>query len=58
MLGVEESEEYSFYGTSAARGQYPAQPLLGKTREHWSASEHGSHYRRDSSSESHEHWII
>ena len=44
---VEESEEYSFYCTSAAPEQYSAQQLLGKTREHWSASENGSHYRRD-----------
>jgi predicted transposase YbfD/YdcC len=44
---IEESEEYSFYCTSLAPGQYTAQQLLGKTREHWSASENGAHYRRD-----------
>jgi predicted transposase YbfD/YdcC len=41
------SEEYSFYCTSAAPGQYSAQQLLEKIREHWSASENGAHYRRD-----------
>jgi hypothetical protein len=44
---VDSSEEYSFYATSAAPGQYSAQELLGKIRDHWSASENGSHYRRD-----------
>ena len=41
------SEEYSFYGTSAAPEQYSAQQLLEKIREHGSASENGAHYRRD-----------
>jgi hypothetical protein len=44
---LESSEEYSYYCTSAAPGQYSAQQLLEKPREHWSASENGSHYRRD-----------
>jgi len=44
---IEESEEYSFYATSAAPGQYTAQQLLQATRDHWSASENGAHYRRD-----------
>lgn len=42
-----ESEEYSFYATSAAPGQYTAQQLLQTIRDHWSASENGAHYRRD-----------
>ena len=44
---TQESQEYSFYCTSATPGQYSAQQLLEKTREHWSASENGAHYRRD-----------
>lgn len=44
---VDESEEYSFYATSAAPGQYTAQQLLQTIRDHWSASENGAHYRRD-----------
>ena len=44
---TEQSEEYSFYCTSAAPGQYSAQQLLEKIRKHWSASENGAHYRRD-----------
>jgi predicted transposase YbfD/YdcC len=44
---IEESQEYSFYCTSAAPGQYSALQLLEKTRDHWSASENGAHYRRD-----------
>ena len=44
---TEESEEYSFYCTSAAPKQYSAQQLLGIIRNHWSSSENGSHYRRD-----------
>jgi hypothetical protein len=44
---IAESEEYSFYATSAAPGQYTAQQLLQTIRDHWSASENGSHYRRD-----------
>lgn len=44
---IEESEEYSFYCTSAAPNQYSASELLGFIRGHWSASENGSHYRRD-----------
>jgi predicted transposase YbfD/YdcC len=42
-----QSEEYSFYCTSAAPNQYNAQQLLQSIRDHWSASENGSHYRRD-----------
>ena len=44
---VEECEEYSFYATSAARNQYSAPRLLQFIRDHWSATENGSHYRRD-----------
>jgi len=44
---TEESEEYSFYCTSAAPGQYSAGQLLQVIRDHWSASENGAHYRRD-----------
>jgi len=44
---TEQSEEYSFYCTSAAPKQYSAQQLLQAIRDHWSASENGSHYRRD-----------
>lgn len=44
---IEEFEEYSFYCTSAAPGQYGAPQLLQIIRDHWSASENGSHYRRD-----------
>jgi predicted transposase YbfD/YdcC len=42
-----ESQEYAFYCTSAAPGQYSAAQLLQTIRDHWSASENGSHYRRD-----------
>lgn len=44
---IEESEEYSFYATSAAPQQHSAAQLLQFIRGHWSASENGSHYRRD-----------
>ena len=44
---TEESEEYSFYCTSAAPKQYSAQQLLQIIRNHWSSSENGAHYRRD-----------
>ena len=44
---VETSEEYAFYCTSAAPKQYSAQQLLQAVRDHWGASENGSHYRRD-----------
>ncbi len=44
---TEESEEYSFYCTSAASNQYSAQQLLQAIRDHWSGTENGSHYRRD-----------
>jgi predicted transposase YbfD/YdcC len=44
---TEESEEYSFYCTSAAPKQYSAPQLLQSIRDHWSSSENGSHYRRD-----------
>lgn len=42
-----QSEEYSFYATSAAPKQYTAQRLLQAIRDHWAAIENGSHYRRD-----------
>jgi predicted transposase YbfD/YdcC len=44
---TEQSEEYSFYCTSAAQKQYSAQQLLQSIRDHWSAIENGTHYRRD-----------
>jgi len=44
---IEQFEEYSFYATSAARRQYSAPRLLQFIRDHWSATENGSHYRRD-----------
>ncbi len=44
---IEESEEYSFYCTSAAQGQHSTQQLLEIIRGHWSGSENGAHYRRD-----------
>ncbi len=44
---TEESEEYSFYCTSAAPKQYGAEQLLEIIRSHWSSSENGAHYRRD-----------
>ena len=44
---TEQSEEYSFYCTSAAPKQYSARQLLQSIRDHWGASENGSHYRRD-----------
>jgi predicted transposase YbfD/YdcC len=44
---TEQSEEYSFYCTSAAHRQYHAGQLLQAIRDHWSGSENGSHYRRD-----------
>lgn len=44
---VASSQEYAFYCTSAAPKQYPAQQLLQAIRDHWGASENGSHYRRD-----------
>ena len=44
---IEEFSEYSFYCTSAAPEQYNAEQLLGFIRGHWSASENGSHHRRD-----------
>jgi hypothetical protein len=44
---VEESQEYSFYCTSADAAQYSAAQLLDFIRGHWSASENGAHYRRD-----------
>ena len=45
--GVETAEEYAFYSTSAAPGQYSAAQLLQSIRDHWGASENGAHYRRD-----------
>ena len=44
---TEESEEYSFYSTSAAQGQHSAGQLIQVIRDHWSASQNGAHYRRD-----------
>jgi len=44
---IEQSEEYSFYATSAAPTQYTARQLLQAIRDHWAATENGSHYRRD-----------
>jgi len=44
---IKEFDEYSFYCTSAAPGQYSAQRLLEFVRGHWSAIENGAHYRRD-----------
>lgn len=44
---TEKSQEYSFYCTSAAPRQYSGAQLLETIRHHWSASENGSHYRRD-----------
>ena len=44
---TEQSEQYSFYCTSAAPKQYSAQRLLQAVRDHWGACENGSHYRRD-----------
>ncbi|MGO9199600.1 MAG: hypothetical protein ACLQM8_03560 [Limisphaerales bacterium] len=44
---TKESEEYSFYCTSAAQAQYSASQLLQTIRDHWSACENGAHYRRD-----------
>ena len=44
---IKTSEEYAFYCTSAAPKQYSAQRLLQAIRDHWGATENGSHYRRD-----------
>lgn len=44
---IDSSEEYAFYCTSAAPKQYTARQLLQSIRDHWGASENGSHYRRD-----------
>lgn len=44
---TQQSEEYSFYATSAAPKQYTAGQLLQAIRDHWAATENGSHYRRD-----------
>src|SRR5439155_15065250 len=44
---VEQSQEYSFYCTSAAPKQYSAQPPLQTIRDHCATREHGAHYRRD-----------
>ncbi len=45
--GIEQSEEYSFYCTSAGPKQYTARQLLQAIRDHWAATENGAHYRRD-----------
>lgn len=44
---TKESEDYSLYNTSLAKEQYGPAELLEIIRGHWSASEIGSHYRRD-----------
>jgi predicted transposase YbfD/YdcC len=44
---IDSSAEYAFYCTSAAPKQYSARQLLQAIRDHWGASENGSHYRRD-----------
>jgi hypothetical protein len=44
---TEQSAEYAFYCTSTAPKQYSAPQLLQAIRDHWGASENGSHYRRD-----------
>jgi predicted transposase YbfD/YdcC len=44
---IESSEEYAYYCTSAAPEQSSARQLLQSIRDHWGASENGSHYRRD-----------
>ena len=44
---IASSEEYAFYCTSAAPKQYTARQLLQAIRDHWAATENGSHYRRD-----------
>ena len=44
---IKEGSEYSFYCTSATQEQYRAAQLLQVIRDHWSACENGSHYRRD-----------
>ena len=44
---VDTSQEYAFYCTSTAPNQYTAEQLLQAVRDHWGASENGSHYRRD-----------
>lgn len=44
---TQASEEYAFYCTSAAPDQYSARQLLQAIRDHWAATENGSHYRRD-----------
>lgn len=44
---TQESQEYSYYCTSAVREQHSAGQLLQVIRDHWSAIENGAHYRRD-----------
>jgi predicted transposase YbfD/YdcC len=44
---TQESQEYSYYCTSAAPGQLSAGQLLQAIRDHWAAIENGAHYRRD-----------
>jgi predicted transposase YbfD/YdcC len=44
---TQESQEYSYYCTSAAPDQYSAGQLLQAIRDHWAAIENGAHYRRD-----------
>jgi len=44
---TKESEERSYYCTSAAPDQYSAGQLLQSIRDHWAVIENGAHYRRD-----------
>lgn len=46
-----ESEEYSFYATSAAPGRSSAQQGWQTMGDPWSAAENGTHYRREVSLE-------
>ena len=42
-----EEQEYSFYACSVAYQELSAAELSAVIRNHWAASENGSHYRRD-----------
>jgi predicted transposase YbfD/YdcC len=44
---VEQSQEYSFYVTSLVDEEASAEQLAQHIRDHWTACEIGSHYRRD-----------
>lgn len=41
------SREIGYYATSLAIQEYDDRPLLSLIRDHWSAIENGTHYRRD-----------